>query len=61
MRDLYRGLYSDGAQLGCSYWQDRLGEELWESSEDGMKGVYRLTFNLESRGIGSTTAYLRNT
>jgi hypothetical protein len=42
-RDLYWALYCDGAQWEYPYWQERLGEELWKSSKDGMKGVLRNT------------------
>jgi hypothetical protein len=38
-RDLYWALYRDGAQGGWPYWDERLRQELWKPSAEGMAGM----------------------
>jgi hypothetical protein len=59
-RDLYWALYRDGAEEERAYWEDRLTQELWKPSAEGIAGVDRLTAELDSRRLHSTATYLRN-
>jgi len=59
-RDLYWALYRDRAEGERAYWEDRLTQELWKPSAQGMAGVDHLIAELDSRGLHSAATYLRN-
>lgn len=58
-RDLYWALYRDGAEGGKAYWEDRLTQELWKPSAEGIAGVDNLIAELASRRLHSAATYLR--